>query len=243
VRLRPVPLRWMAPATATAAAAGFLLGIRPLFPVACLLPAWPTMVAHLLEGRRARAVASMLIWAASLAATGVTLFLVWPARAEAVVWHGPQYAAQMFDWLRTGVGAESDPRLFLPQHALHLVLFAALSLATASLASLFFGVLLLNYMSFYVSRVIAATHAHPLALAMAWHPWSLLRVASFVILGVVLSEPLLRRVTGKGPEPGGRAPWLGAAAAGLAADAVLKAALAPAWRVWLQSVMVMPAGR
>ena len=70
----------------------------------------------------------------------------------------------------------------------YLALFAGLSLATASLASIYFGTVLLNYMAYYVARVIVLSGGSPLAVAMAWHPWSMLRVAAFVVIGVVLAE-------------------------------------------------------
>jgi hypothetical protein len=224
---------WLAPATVAAAALGFASGQPLLFPLLCMAPAWPLMAARLLAGERRKAVTGMLAWAGTLAVTSVVLCLAAPDQARAVVWHGPEYAGEMFRWLATGEGAESRPSLFLPEHARHLLLFAALSLATASLASIFFGTLLLNYMAYYVARVIAAAGGAPLAVAMAWHPWSILRVAGFVVIGVVLAEPLLRRIRGAGPAPPGAGRWLVAAGTALVLDAGVKAALAPWWRLWL----------
>jgi uncharacterized membrane protein len=72
---------------------------------------------------------------------------------------------------------------------------------------------------------------------LAWHPWAVIRVISFVVIGVVLSAPLLSRLFGFGVDwTQGRA-LLVAAAVGLVADIVLKAALAPAWqRLLLRTV-------
>jgi hypothetical protein len=61
-------------------------------------------------------------------------------------------------------------------------------------------------------------------------PWSLIRIGSFVALGVVLAGPVLGRLFGFPYSLGRQRRWMGLALAGLAADVVLKWALAPAWR-------------
>ena len=225
---------WLVPATMVAAAVGFATGSMLLFPLFCMAPAYPIMIRRLLAGQRGRAVCAMLLWAATLAPTSVMLSLWAPEQAAGTVLRGEIYADEMFHWLRTGEGRESRPAEFLVEHLLHLALFTALSLATASLASIYFGTVLLNYMAYYVARVIQAADGDFLAGIMAWHPWSMVRVAAYVVLGVVLAEPLLRRVSGSMRVPRhGRVPWLLLVLAGLVADAVAKAVLAPYWRQWL----------
>jgi hypothetical protein len=217
--------------TVAAASLGFASGHWVLFPVACMAPAYPLMAWRLLAGCRRRAILGMLVWAATLGPTTVALSLWAPEQAAETVFRGEVYASEMFHWIETGEGAESRPKEFLVEHALHLGAFVVLSLATASMASIFFGTLLLNYMAYYVAPVIAAAHYDLLGVAMAWHPWSIVRVMAFVVLGVVLAEPLLRRLAGRrGPVAAGRWLWIGLAAGGLVVDAVAKAALAPYWR-------------
>jgi len=231
--------------TAAAAAAGFASGQPVLLPILCLLPAWPLMMLELAAGHRARAVGAMLVWSAALAATVTALCLLWPARAAAVVWNGPAYATQMFHWIATGEGLESQPARFVPRHLVEAGLFVGLSLLTGSLASLLLGVVLLNFMAYYVAQVGLASGLAPLALAAAWHPWSLIRIASYVVLGVVLAEPLLRKLSGRGPALVGARPWVVAALIGLGADLALKAALAPRWGLMLRDLTqggALPAG-
>jgi hypothetical protein len=159
---------------------------------------------------------------------------------DALVIHGPQYRDEMFHWIRTGTGAESSPRLFLPQHAMHIALFVACSLATASLLSIAMGAVLMNYMSFYVASLARAGAPAWAVVFLGWQPWALCRVAAFAILGAVLAEPLLLRVSVlRRPYGGLRAarPYLIAAAAALVADVVLKAALAPGWGLFLRRVL------
>ena len=67
-----------------------------------------------------------------------------------------------------------------------------------------------------------------------WQPWAICRVGAFVVLGVVLAEPLLARLRPYRYD-GLRAarPYLIFATAGIAADWILKWALAAHWRAQL----------
>jgi uncharacterized membrane protein len=67
-------------------------------------------------------------------------------------------------------------------------------------------------------------------MLLAWHPWAVIRVISFVVIGVVLSAPLLARLFRFRIDRVAARALLIAAAAGLVADIVLKTLLAPAWQ-------------
>jgi hypothetical protein len=73
---------------------------------------------------------------------------------------------------------------------------------------------------------------------LGWQPWAIARVAAFCALGTVLAEPLLSRVYRYRYE-GLRAarPVILAASAGIVADWVLKALLAPHWGLWLRAAL------
>jgi hypothetical protein len=230
---RDLPLGLVPLLTLVASGLGFSCGLPFLFPALTMAAGYPLLVILLLSGHRRRALAAMFLWAGTAAVAAVALCVFFPERASEVVWNGPAYTKEMFDWIATGEGPESDPRRFLPQHLFDTTAFVVLSLATASLTSIFFGTVLLHKMAYYVAQVVRAADGAPLALAIGWHPWSILRVGCFVALGVILAEPLLGRLTGKGRRMEGGARWVVAAAAGLAADAALKAWLAPVWRLWL----------
>ena len=100
-----------------------------------------------------------------------------------------------------------------------------------------------------VSALLLATLAsYPVGLALgrpwllpvlnAAPAWALCRVAAFATLGAVLAEPLLFRLLRRRPAGlGSPRPYLIAAAAALLADVALKAALAPAWGLWLRRVL------
>jgi hypothetical protein len=192
------------------------------------------MVVLLRRGERRQAVGLMLVWAATLAVGATVTFAVWGTDPGPLVVNGPQYRDEIFHWIRTGEGREGRPAEFIPQHVLHLAGFVALSLATASAASMTLGAALMNYMGFYVASLYRAGLPASTVALYGWQPWAICRVAAFVILGVVLAEPLLSRLR-RYPYPGIRAarPYLIAAAAGIAADWILKALLAPHWRAGL----------
>src|SRR5262245_64965968 len=101
-------------------------------------------------GRRGRAIGLMILWAACLAASCVAFTLLRPQRAAAVTLNGPAYKEEMPAGLSTGMGRESSPAQFIPQHLLHAAIFCALALATAGTAALVMGAVLLHYMSYYV---------------------------------------------------------------------------------------------
>ena len=180
----------------------------------------------------------------------LTLVVLSPLAMAAGFWLGeplllpilasaPAYAAMAL-LLREGRrGAALGAMLLwavLPQHALHAGAFVALSLLTASVVSVVFGAALMNYMAYYVAELIRLTPSHPwLAALLGWHPWSIVRIVSFVTLGVLLAEPLLRRVT-RAPRLAPPRALLALALAGLVVDVCLKALLAPHWAALLRSL-------
>lgn len=216
-------------ATAVSYPLGLTMGSPWLLPALNTLPAYLAMVQRLREGDRRGAVITVLAWAATLAVCGTLSFALWPQDPARTVLNGPGYREEMFAWICTGVGREGNWRLFLPQHLLHLGAFVALSLATASALSILFGAVLMNYMAYYVASLIRAGVPAATVVMFGWQPWALCRVAAFCTLGAILAEPLLKRVR-PGREPqGSMRVFVLAAAAGILADWILKATLAPAW--------------
>ena len=207
-----------------------LIGVPALVPVLNTLPAFPFMIASLRRGQTGEAIARMLVWAAALAVCATAFSYVRTAEAGRLFLHGEAYRIEMFTFVLTGAGTEGQIRLFLPQHALHATAFCALAIATGSLAAMTMGAALMNYMGYYVGA-LAASSAHPLrAVMVAWVPWSLIRIASFVVLGVVLAGPVLGRLFGFPYSLGRQRRWIAVAIAGLVVDVALKWALADGWR-------------
>jgi len=120
--------------------------------------------------------------------------------------------------------------MFIPQQAGHAALFCVLAVASGGVLAMPMGAVLMNYMGHYVGT-LAAISRHPAPLLLlGWHPWAVIRVISFVVLGVVLSAPLLSRLFRFRVDwSAGRrlTAWAGC---GLLADIVLKTLLAPTWQ-------------
>lgn len=224
--------------TAASYPLGLALGHRLLLPLLNTAPAYAILALLVRRGRRGEAVAAMLLWAATLAVAGTWAFAAWPADPGPLVLNGPQYRDEMLHWIRTGQGAEGSPRLFLPQHLVHLAGFVALSLVSASAAGITLGAVLMNYMGYYVASLYRAGVPIHAVVLLGWQPWALCRVAGFCVLGVVLAEPLLSVLR---PYPyaglGAARPYLAAAGAAILADWALKAALAPWWGLWLRGLL------
>jgi len=79
-----------------------------------------------------------------------------------------------------------------------------------------------------------------LAIVCGWAPWALARVVAFILLGVVLSRPVLAAVTRRAVPAAGALPLCLAAAALLVLDVALKALLAPHWAVLLRPCLPAP---
>ncbi len=177
----------------------------------------------------------LVVWAFTHSAAIVGLSMWSPQQAGLVIPHAPEYWAEMVPYVARGEGIESDPSRFIPLHLLHLLGFSVLSAISAGLAGLVLGAYLTGYMSYYVAQV--GLHAsHPLiATALAWHPWAVIRVVSFILLGVSLSRLWSKRSaigewwrTERAPIALALALWVG--------DLILKSALAPWWSGVLRSV-------
>jgi len=218
--------------TVAFALAGFALDLRWLLPLLEAAPAYVFLVRTLRTRGRRAAIGLMVWWAFCLGVTDVSLAILWHGRAESAVFNAVAYRTEMTSWITTGVGRESTPSLFVPQHLWHAGAFCLLSLVTGGALSLVMGSMLMNYMGFYVGDLILRCSGTPnlsAAVLLAWNPWSMVRVVSFVILGVALAEPLLSRLPGRWPDPAGRWRWVALGLGGLLLDMILKTLLAPHW--------------
>lgn len=217
---------------------GFAFPYKFLLPLLNVLLAYPVLFTLLAENQRRKAILTMLFWASCMGMVMVFAALRYPAPAAASIYNGTSYVQEMFHWIQTGEGAEGDPLKFVPIHLLHIIVFCVLSAISASFLSLVMGAMLMNYMAFYVASLIQASHHSMLAILMAWHPWSIIRIISFVILGVILGEPLICKVTGRDYEYVGVRPFLWAAIGGLILDVLMKAVLAPWWGLALRKLLL-----
>lgn len=201
---------------------GISIGIRFFLPIINISLSYPLMIYLILKNRRKEAIWSMLLWALSLIIIGTAVFSIFPEKAEKTVINGKNYKEEMFEWIRTDLGRESSPEDFIPQHLIHAGVFVILSLVSASFLSIIMGSIMVNYMNFYVSQLIIHSKNKAIPIIFGWHFWSLIRVFSFVILGVLLSEPLLSLIKKKRPQIGKEKFLFSLAISGLLLDIVLK---------------------
>ncbi len=112
----------------------------------------------------------MLVWALALAVSATLLSYARPWQTDTLFIHGADYRREMFAWVLSGVGAESTPSQFIPQHVMHALAVSALALASGGLLAMPMGAILMNYMGHYVGALAAAS-AHPgLTMLLGWHP-------------------------------------------------------------------------
>lgn len=217
-------------ATLASYAIAWAVNVPLLVPAFNTLASYPFMVTALRRGEPRLAIARMLVWALTLGVCATLFAFARPWDAGRLFANGAHYREDMFAWVLTGHGAESTPAQFIPQQARDAALFAALTLASGGLVGMAMGATLMNYMGTYVGSLAAAS-AHPaLALVLGWHPWAVIRIISFVTIGVVLAIPLLSRLLPVEQDRGQARRLLTWAAAGLVLDIVLKGLFAPAWR-------------
>ena len=224
-------------ATPALSVAGYLSRIPWLLPLLQIIPAYPMMVRDLRQGNPLRAILRLWLWAFLIGFTVQVLAVSFPEAGATSIIHGPAYRDEMIDWVRTGVGKEGTPSQFLPEHLIHLSLFVTLSLVSGSLLSLVLGAILMNYMSFYVGSLTALSAQGVLPFLLGWPPWAMIRVASYVILGVILAGPVLGRWGGVPFRWGDQKQWVAVACGGLVLDVLLKTILAGMWGEILRSAL------
>ncbi len=207
-----------------------------LWPLLLGTLGWIPFATAIRRGDRLAAVRSVALWALLLVVGLPAIESSHPGTLPTMAPGGERYGTSMVEWAATGIGCESEPACFLPRHALHAAVFVVVALASGGLLALGFAAVLFVWMGTYASGLAAAAGS-PWAVLLAWHPWAVIRVASFIALGTVLAEPILRR--GLPPLPG-RMRWLGAGLAGLVLDSVIKALLAPWWWAHVIHPLLLP---
>jgi len=220
------------------AAAGLVSGLplgRYLLPLVQAGCFFPVFYLCLTRGRYRRAVGAALLWAGLSASAVAVVAYSHPAYASSRILLAESYRAEMFRWVATGLGPEGNIRQFLPQHALHTILFSTGVIVSGGFLGLVMGAALLNYMSYYVGTLVAASDSLFPVVLLAWPPWAAIRVVAFVQIATGLAGLVYRRVLHR-QVPSARMRRLLLWGAGLLmADVLLKWLLAPFWQIWLKA--------
>ncbi|HEX7779243.1 MAG TPA: hypothetical protein VF424_08405, partial [Vicinamibacterales bacterium] len=114
--------------------------------------------------------------------------------------------------------------------------FCVTAIATGGALAMPMGAVLMNQMGEYVGAMAAQSAAPASSVILGWHPWAVVRIVAFVVLGVVLSGVLLSRVMSFPFSLGAERRWLAIGARLLVVDLVLKWMLAPVWSRALKAV-------
>ncbi len=208
----------------------FQLGASWLLPVLMALVLYPFFVADIVSGERVLAFRHVLWWVFVSSVLVILLTRIDPARMGRLILHGIRYRDETFRWILTGEGAEGNPRLFIPAHLRHFVIFSIATLLTGGLCGLAFGSILFNYMNFYVGSLSLKIDPPLRAYLFGWPIWSLFRVVGFVLGGIALAHPLLSLLFRFKPNWRSVGKWLAAGILLGGVDILLKWTLAPFWR-------------
>ncbi len=227
-------MSWLLPLTVFLPLLAALPGGRWVLPLAAPLTLWFAFRERVRSQDYLGAWTLGMAWAVLLSAGVILLVLFGPEAARGGILHGEDYRREMFGWISTGLAPENDPRIFIPQHLLHLAVFVLLTWVSGGYLGLVLGAFLVAYMSFFVGSYAAAS-GHPLlGSLLAWVPWSVVRVAAFVLLGALFARPLpARRLW---PFERWEVRLMALAFAGLLVDIVVKALFAPSYGVFLRQL-------
>lgn len=216
--------------------ASVLTGWKWLPPLLQATLIFPLYLYFILNRERAKALGHMLLWALITAVATIVITVLWPEKAQEAIVRGVEYKDEMFHWINTGVGAESTPSQFIPQHVLHYAVFLAISFITLGWGGLLMGSVLLNYMNFYVGALIVGA-AHPeMAAAFGWPPYAVLRVVGYICGAVALADVFVSVIMRRNVwERAVTRRFMGWSVALFLLDMAVKAFLAPHWRTILQN--------
>ncbi len=221
------------------------LGNAALFAVLPVLPLAYVYLRAIAARKPGRAVVLALAWAVALSAATVAAAARSPESVPRGIWHAAEYKDEMLRWIATGEGAEGSIGRFLPRVLGEYVLVLALSSVSAGALGLLLGAVLLGYMNGYVGWVIANSDPKAgafVAAFIAWPPWPMARVVSFILAGTAAASWGYGRFYARSGARPKTKPILMASLAFLATDVVLKGLLAPEWRMFLRALLGSGAG-
>jgi hypothetical protein len=210
------------------------ISFRPALPVLVTIAAYFPFV---MEVQKSFARGFLILFFWTLLLSVLVLFLSWKdqERMERLIWRAGEYSSAMFRWIETGQLPEGSTQQVIFFHLKQTFIYCFLAALSANFFGLLLGSALLNYMNFYVAR-LARSSSRPLqAFWVGWNPWSIIRVLSFLWLGMVVSSLSLRLFFSIPwrPSPGLVIPPI----LGILLDISLKILFSPAWSAKLRTIL------
>jgi hypothetical protein len=221
---------------------GWRTGNRVALPLAQGVLGWVAFLLAWTIVGAAWAAASVGAWALGTTLASVYVFMGHPDETDRRVIRAAPYRASMLAWLETGSGPETRPIATMAAHLREAIWYTAAAVATANLASITMGAILLNEMNAYVATLLRAAKRTGRVLLFAWNVWSVVRVAAYVLIGATAAAPLLRLVGWRADAIATRNLAL-AGAAGVVVDLALKLALSKSSGRLLASAIDLPAAK
>lgn len=210
------------------------LVVVPLLSAALFHPLWSRTVAG---GELRRAIVLAQLWALACSIVSIALVASTGDRYLDVLWNAEKYRDEMFHWVRTGVGEESEPARFLPVHATHFIAFCVLALASFGYFGLALGATLLHYMNYYVGSLVASAASPGIIALVGWPPYAIVRVVGFVTVATALAAYAFRRFRGAAIDPSSIRRNLLLGVCLVIADVVIKTLVAPSWGEMLRGLL------
>lgn len=183
-------------------------------------------------GNTERALWMALLWLAIQFAAVLVITWLLPDQAERAIRDGFDRRVALLEWF---YAASPQPDSWQTRPGARVLEVAGVilgSLFTGGLVGSWFLMRATNLAAFYSGALIAAP-ATPLVLIAALLPWTLLRLAGYAGLVIVLAEPLLTGNWSPGHYVRERGRWLQIAAGLLVAGLLLEWFLPGAWRALL----------
>ena len=183
----PVGYGYAAASAVASCLLGFMIPGQWALPLLNTLLIYPLFFFALQTGNLKYTFKYMLVWVVFLSLSIIGLTLIFPQHAGEQIFRGLQYREEMFAWIRTGIGTESNPAKFIPMHALHFLVFTVATILSGGFLGLLMGSVLMNYMNFYVASLIMESHYSWTAISLGWSWWSVVRVLGYITWAIAIS--------------------------------------------------------
>lgn len=119
-----------------------------------------------------------------------------PEALAAIFPDGAAYWEESRTWIVTGVNPEYELSSWVPAHFQLAAAGAFLTYTSLGFVLIWEGLFQVDLMNVYVGNLVTQSESVPLALALGWHPWSVLRGVGFLLIGYEVSSWSFERMLG-----------------------------------------------
>jgi hypothetical protein len=136
----------------------------------------------LLDGRAGLAVGAIALgfWAHCVAAIALSFYF--PEKMAVLLPGGQPYWDQTLYWIRTGIDPEYELRNWVPAQLYLIAGIGLFSYTSLGLIPLWRGFYEVDWMNFYVGRLLTMSDNDALAISVGWHWWSVCRGIGYTFL-------------------------------------------------------------